>query len=148
MKVILLKDVKAQGKKGDLINVSDGYARNFLLPKGLAVEADATAMNVLKTQSEAQKHKEAVEKQKAEELAEKLLGLVVKIKVTTGADGRLYGAVTSMEIANKLEEQHNVVLDKRKIQLSAPIKACGTFEVPVKLHTSVTGKITLVVSDS
>lgn len=147
MKVILTQDVKAQGKKGQLINVSDGYARNFLLPKGLAVEADAKAMNDLKNKESARLHKIEVEKQEARDIASKLESLIVKIKAQAGADGRIYGSVTSLDIAQKLEEQHNISVDKRKIVLNDPIKTFGNHTVPVKLYTEITGNINVIVTD-
>ena len=148
MKVVLLQDVKAQGKKGDLINVSDGYARNFLFPKGLAVEADAKIMNELKTKEEARLHKIEEEKAAARAVAEKLTGIVVKLKSTAGADGRLYGSITAKDIAEALQSVHGVTVDKRKIVMDGPIRAFGTYALDVKLYTEISGKINVVVSDS
>ena len=147
MKVILTQDVKSQGKKGQLINVSDGYARNFLLPKGLAVEADAGAMNDLKNKESSRLHKIELEKAAAKETAEKLEKVTVKLQAKAGADGRLYGSVTSLDIAENLEKQHNIKVDKHKIQLSDPIKTFGVHTVTVKLYTEITGKINVVISD-
>ena len=147
MKVILTQDVKSQGKKGQLINVSDGYARNFLLPKGLAVEADATAMNDLKNKESSRLHKIELEKNAANDIAKKLETITVKLQAKAGADGRLYGSVTSLDIANALEEQHKIQVDKRKIQLSDPLKTFGVHTVSVKLYTEITGKINVVISD-
>ena len=147
MKVILTQDVKAQGKKGQLVNVSDGYARNFLIPKGLAVEADAGAMNDLKNKESSRLHKIELEKAAANETAKKLETLVVKLQAKSGADGRLYGSVTSLDIAEALEAQHKIKVDKRKIQLNDPIKTFGTHTVNVKLYTEITGKINIVISD-
>ena len=147
MKVILTQDVKSQGKKGQLINVSDGYARNFLLPKGLAVEADATAMNDLKNKESSRLHKIELEKQAANDIAKKLETITVKLQAKAGADGRLYGSVTSLDIANALEEQHKIQVDKGKIQLSDPLKTFGVHTVSVKLYTEITGKINVVISD-
>jgi len=148
MKVVLLQDVKSQGKKGDLVNVSDGYARNFLFPKGLAVEADAKAMNEIKTKEEARLHKIEVEKAAARETAEKLTAVTVKLQSTAGADGRLYGSITSKDIAEALEKQHGIVIDKRKIQLDGNIKAFGTYVLDVKLYPEISGKINLVITDN
>ncbi|MBR2848705.1 MAG: 50S ribosomal protein L9 [Clostridia bacterium] len=148
MKVVLLQDVKAQGKKGDLVNVSDGYARNFLFPKGLAVEADAKIMNELKTKEEARLHKIEEEKAAARAVAEKLTGIVVKLKSTAGADGRLYGSITAKDIAEALQSVHGVTVDKRKIVMDGPIRAFGTYALDVKLYTEISGKINVVVSDS
>ena len=147
MKVILTQDVKSQGKKGQLINVSDGYARNFLLPKGLAIEADAGAMNDLKNKESSRLHKIELEKQAAREIASKLESVSVKLQSKAGVDGRLYGSVTSLEIAEQLEKQHGIKVDKRKIQLNDPIKTFGVHSVPVKLYTEIIGKINVVISD-
>ena len=148
MKVVLLQDVKAQGKKGDLINVSDGYARNFLFPKGLAAEADAKVMNELKSKEEARLHKIEEEKAAAHAIAEKLTGIVVKLKSTAGADGRLYGSITAKDIAEELAKAHSITIDKRKIVMDGPIRAFGTYSLDVKLYTEISGKINVVVSDS
>ncbi len=147
MKVILTQDVKGQGKKGQAINVSDGYARNFLLPKGLAVVADAAAMNDLKNKEASRLHKIEVEKQAANDTKARLEQVSVKITATAGADGRLYGSVTSKEIAQNLEDQHRITIDKRKIELADPIRAFGTYSVPVKLYTDIVGKINVVITD-
>ncbi len=148
MKVILTTDVKGQGKKDQLVEVSDGYARNFLLPRGLAVPANNQAMTELKNKEAAKQHKIDTERAAAKEIAKKLEGVVVKIKVGAGADGHLYGSVTSKEIAEKLEKEHGITVDKRKISLSAPIKAYGTYELDVRLYTDVSGKIHVVVTDA
>ncbi len=148
MKVVLLQDVKAQGKKGELVNVSDGYARNFLFPKGLAVEADAKIMNELKTKEEARLHKIEEDKAAARAIAEKLTGIVVKLKSTAGADGRLYGSITAKDIAEELAASHGITIDKRKIDMDGPIRAFGTYALDVKLYTEISGKINVVVSDS
>ena len=147
MKVILTQDVKSQGKKGQLINVSDGYARNFLFPKGLAVEADASAMNDLKNKESSRLHKIELEKQAANDIAKKLEQVTVQIQAKSGVDGRLYGSVTSLDLAESLEKQHGIKVDKRKIQLSDPIRTFGNHTVTVKLYTEITGKINVVISD-
>ena len=118
MKVVLLADVKGQGKKNDVINVSDGYARNFLLPRKLAIEADAKVMNEIKGREASIKHKIEVETAEAKALAAKLDTILVKIPASSGADGRLYGSITSKDIAEHLEKDYGIVVDKRKIQLS------------------------------
>ena len=146
MKVILLQDVKAQGKKGELINVSDGYARNFLFPKKLAIEADKAALADLKNKEEARLYKIEQEKKQAKEVAEKLDSLQVRIKASAGADGRFYGAVTSKEVAEQLAKQHGITVDRRKIQMDA-IKAFGSYTLEVRLYTEVTGKIHLLVTE-
>ena len=137
MKVLLLQDVKGKGKKDTIVDVSDGYARNFLLPKGVAVEADAKIMNDYKNKQAAKKHHEEMEKQAAKETAEKLAGLVVKILATAGADGRFYGSVTTKDIAEELEKQHGITVDKRKIVLDDAIKAFGSYSLDVKLYPEI-----------
>lgn len=147
MKVVLLQDVKALGKKGELVNTSDGYARNFLFPKKLAVEAGAQVMSELKSKDDAKRHQIEVDTQNAKDVAKKLESTVVKIKATAGADGRLYGSVTSKEIAEQLAAQHKIEVDKRKISLSEPIRAFGSYSLDVKLYTDVVGKINVIVTD-
>ena len=147
MKLILLKDVKAQGKKGDIIEASDGYARNYLIPKGLAVEAKSNALNDLKNKEASKKHKADVEKQQATELAGVLNQKTVTIEIAGGADNRLYGSVTNKEIAEKLESEHKITLDKRKIVLDKPIKTYGTYTLDVKLYPEVSAKLNVVVKN-
>ena len=146
MKVLLLQDVKGKGKKDTIVDVSDGYARNFLLPKGVAVEADAKIMNDYKNKQAAKKHHEEMEKQAAKETAEKLAGLVVKILATAGADGRFYGSVTTKDIAEDLEKQHGITVDKRKIVLDDAIKAFGSYSLDVKLYPEISGKLNVIVT--
>lgn len=146
MKVLLLQDVKGKGKKDTIVDVSDGYARNFLLPKGVAVEADAKIMNDYKNKQAAKKHHEEMEKQAAKETAEKLTGLVVKILATAGADGRFYGSVTTKDIAEELEKQHGITVDKRKIVLDDAIKAFGSYSLDVKLYPEISGKLNVIVT--
>ena len=145
MKVLLLADVKGKGKKDQIINVSDGYARNFLFPKKLAVEADAKAMADAKNKEEARLFKIEQDKAAARELAAKLEGVTVKIKVSAGADGRLYGSITTADIADALKEQHGIELDKRKIVSDGAIKAHGTYTLDVKLYPEIVGKVNVVV---
>ena len=147
MKVILLKDVKSQGKKDDLINVSDGYARNYLIPRGLAVEADAKALNDIKNREAAKKHRIEVEKAAANETKAKLEGIVVKIRGKAGADGKLFGSVTSADIAEELMRQHGIEVDRKKIVMDQPVKSFGTYSFNVKLYTDIVGAINIVVSD-
>lgn len=147
MKVILTQDVKAQGKKGQIINVSDGYARNFLLPKGLAIVADAKAMSDIKNKEASKQHKIELERAEAKEIAKKLEPVVIKLKLQAGPDGRLFGSVTSKDIAEELEKITSIKVDKKKILLDEPIKAFGTYTVDVKLYPEVTGKLNVVVSD-
>ena len=146
MKVLLLQDVKGKGKKDTIVDVSDGYARNFLLPKGVAVEANSKVMNDYKNKQAAKKHHEEMEKAAAKETAERLSGIVVKIYATGGADSRLYGAVTSKEISEELEKQHGIVVDKRKIVLEDPIKAYGSYTLDAKLYPEISGKINVIVT--
>lgn len=145
MKVVLLQDVKGQGKKDQIIDVSDGYARNFLFPKKLAAVADAKVLNDIKNKEAAKARKIELEKQAARETAAQFEGIVVKIKVSSGADGRLYGAVTTKDIAEALLDQHKIEVDKRKIVLDDPIKAYGTYTLDVKLYPEIAGKLTVVV---
>lgn len=145
MKVILLQDVKGQGKKDQIVEVSDGFARNFLFPQKKAIPADAQAQNQLKGKREAERHKIDEERKAARELAEKMNGIVLHIKAPSGGDGRLYGAVTNKEIASALTEKVGAAIDKRKILLESPIKAHGTYQITVKLYEGIDGKFTVSV---
>jgi len=147
MKVVLLADVKGQGKKNDIIEVSDGYARNFLLPRKLAVVADAAILNEIKGKEAAKKHREEVELAEAQALASMLESILVKITASSGADGRLYGSITAKEVAEQLAKAHGVTVDKRKISLKDPIRAYGKYDLPVKLHPQVTGHIHVLVCE-
>jgi len=147
MKVLLKEDVKGQGKKGEIINVSDGYARNFLLPKKLAVVADAKAEHEIKTKKEAELHKIAADKQNAKELAEKLSDITLKIASTAAPDGKLYGSVTSATIAEALKSQENIDIDKRKINLGENIKSFGAYTIEVKVYPEITANLTVIVKD-
>ena len=146
MKVILTQDVKGQGKKDQIINVSDGYARNFLFPKKLAVPADASAVNDVKNKEAAKQHKLDVEKKEAEAIAEKLKSITVKFEYAAGPDKKLYGSVTSKDIAEALKKDHGLDIDKRKITLTENIKSFGNFTADVKLFTDVVGKINILVT--
>lgn len=148
MKLILLKDVKSQGKKGEIIDVSDGYARNFLIPKGLAVEASSTVMNDLKNKEAAKKHHDDMEKKQAQETAALLSAKKVVIEIASGGDGKLYGSVTAKEIAEKLEGDFKISLDKRKIVLDKPIKSYGDYTLDVKLYPEVVGKLHVTVKSN
>ena len=147
MKVILLTDVKDIGKKDDICNVSDGYARNFLFPKKLAKEASAQALNELKNAQEAQAFKKKTEEEAARKTASALEGKSVKLTAKAGKGDKLFGSVTAKEIAEALRQQYGVEVDKRKISLSADIKSFGTFECEVKLYTGISAKIFAVVSE-
>lgn len=148
MKVILQQDVKGQGKKGQMVEVSDGYARNFLLPRKLAVEANADNVNTMKLQEKAKKAKEAAEKAEAEAIAEKLKECVVKISAKAGTGGRLFGAVTSKEVSDGLKKQFGIDVNKSKIVQDEPIKTFGTFQLKCKLGYEVVGTIYVVVAEA
>lgn len=145
MKVMLLQDVKGQGKKDQIVNVSDGYARNFLFPRKLAVEADAKAMADAKNKEAAKQFKIEQDKAAARDVAARLEAVQVKIKATAGADGRLYGSITTADVADALKEQAGIELDKRRIVSEAPIKAFGSYTLEVKLYPEIVGKINLIV---
>ena len=147
MKVILLADVKGQGKKNDVIEVSDGYGKNFLIPRKLAKVADAQSLNDVKLKEEARLYRIETEKKEARALAEQLKALMVKIPASSGADGRLYGSITSKDIVEKLAADHGIVIDKRKLVMNDPIKAYGKYEIDVKLYTEVSGKINVLVCE-
>lgn len=146
MKVILKQDVKGQGKKGELVTVSDGYARNFLFPRGLAVEADSQAMNELRNREESVAYHKKVEKDAALSAAETLKNKALTIHAKAGNGGRLFGSVTTKEVADALEKQVGVKVDKRKITMS-DIKAFGTYTAEVKLYTGVTAEIQVIVAE-
>ena len=145
MKVILTQDVKAQGKKGQMINVSDGYARNFLLPRGLAVEANAQAVTEMENREQSRLHKIEEETNAAKETAAKLESCQIKIQAGSGEDGRLYGSVTAKDISEALQAQFGIEIDRRKIQLDSPIRAYGVYSLPVKLYTGVSAKLNVLV---
>ena len=147
MKVILLQDVKALGKKGDVVNVSDGYARNAIFPKKLGVEANAKNLNDLKLQNQ---HADKVAQEnleKAQELAKDLEGKVVEVKIKTGEGGKIFGSVSTKEIAAAAKEQIGFTLDKKKMQLEEPIRSLGYHDVPIRLHTKVTGTLRVKVTE-
>lgn len=146
MKVILLEDVKGQGKKGALVNVSDGYARNFLFPKNLAKEANASAMNELNSKEAAKQFHYEEDKAAAKALAEKIDGSKVKLCAKAGANGKLFGSITSKEIAAELGKQLGVTIDKKKLTV-ADIKNYGEYTATLKLFTDISASFTVVVSD-
>ncbi len=146
MKVVLLQDVKGKGKKGELCNVSDGYARNFLFPKKLAVEADNAALNELKNREEALAHHKKEELDQAKEIAAKLDGKTVSITAKAGAGGKLFGSVTSKEIAAEIKSSLGIEVDRKKMNV-ADIKNFGEYTAEIKLHQGVTAKITVKVSE-
>ena len=148
MKVILLQDVKAQGKKGQMITVSDGYARNFLLPRKLAVEATADALNSKKNADEAAAFHAAEDKKAALALKDALVDKPVKIKAKAGSNGRLFGSVTTKEVSEALKKQYNIDLPKTRLELAEPIKAFGTYQVKAKLYTEIQGVVTVKVEEA
>ena len=147
MKVILQQDVKGQGKKGQMVEVAEGYARNFLLPKKLAVLATADAMNTMKLQEKAKKAEEARLKAEAEAIAEKLKGAQVKIPARAGANGKLFGAVTGKEVSDALMAQHGIEIAKQKIVMDEPIKAFGGYQLKAKLGHEISGTIFVMVTE-
>lgn len=147
MKVILTQDVKSQGKKGQLVDVSDGYARNFLLPKKLAVIATAENLNTMKQQEKARKAQEAAEKAEAQATAKKLEGITVKIAAKAGEGGRLFGAVTAKEVSEALNAQTGVNIPKTRLVLDEPIKACGGYKIKAKLGYEVIGTVSVMVTE-
>ena len=148
MKVILQQDVKGQGKKGQMIEASDGYARNFLLPRKLAVVATAENINTMKMQEKAKKAQEAAEKAEAQATAEKLSGITVKVPAKGGNGGRLFGAVTYKEISDCLKEQFGLDIAKTKIVQEEPIKAFGGYKLKVKLGYEITGTLSVMVVEA
>lgn len=145
MKVILLDNIKGVGKKDEVINASDGYARNYLLPKKLAVEANAENMSKLNNKKEANSYKKDLEKQAAEEIAKKLKGILLKIKVKAGENGKIFGGVTAKEISDNLKSQYQIEVDKKKIELKEQIKTLGSFSVTIRLYEGVTGTLKMEV---
>ena len=146
MKVILKADVKGQGKAGQIVNVSDGYARNFLFPKGLAVEANASAMSELNSKNAAAAHHIEEEKQAARATAAKIEGKTVVIKAKAGAGGKLFGSVTAKEVAEEVKKQLGVEIDRRKLSMN-DIKSFGDFPAETKLYNGITAKLTVKVNE-
>ncbi|MEE1244176.1 MAG: 50S ribosomal protein L9 [Acutalibacteraceae bacterium] len=146
MKVILLQDVKGHGKKGELCNVSDGYARNFLFPKKLALQADNAALNELKNREQAAAHHKQEEINAAKETAAKLNGKMVTIKAKAGSNGKLFGSVTSKEIASEIASSLGIEIDRKKMSV-ADIKNFGEYTAEIKLYTGITAKITVKVTE-
>ena len=146
MKVILLADVKGQGKKNEVIEVSDGYGKNFLIPRKLAKLADAQSVNDAKTKESARLYRLETEKKDAQELAERLKKITVTIRASCGGDGRLYGSVTAKDISERLAADYGITLDKRKLVVKDPIKAYGKYALEVRLYPEVTGTLNLLVT--
>lgn len=147
MEVILKADVKGKGKKDQLVKVSDGYARNFLFPRGLAVEANKENLSVMKTKNESIEFQKQEDIKHANELKEKIEDISVKITAKAGDNGRLFGSVTSKEIGDMLLSQHHIKVDKKKINLPEGIKALGFTKIPVKLHPGITATLTVEVTE-
>ncbi|NLX70677.1 MAG: 50S ribosomal protein L9 [Clostridiales bacterium] len=147
MKVILTKDVKGQGKQGDVVNVSDGYARNYLFPRGLAIEADEKSLRALKEQKQKEAKRKQNELAEAQKLADTISQLTVVIKAKTGGSGKLFGSVTNKEIADELKKQHKIDLDRKKIVLPEPIKDIGLHNVSVKVYPEVTANLEVKVEE-
>ena len=141
MKVILKADIKGVGKKNEIINASDGYARNFLFPKNLAVEANAENMSKLQAQKDSNQYRKDTEKEDAKKIAEKMNKIMVKVEVKAGENGKIFGGVSAKDIAENLEKQHNIKIDKKKIDLKETIKTLGIHIVEIKLYEGVIGKI-------
>lgn len=146
MKVILKQDVKGLGKKGELVNTSDGYARNFLFPRNLAVEANAQAMSEFKNKQQSEKYKIATETQAAKDAAARISGKTIRITAKAGANGKLFGSVTSKEIAEKVKSEFGIETDKRKIVVD-DIKQFGTYEFEIKLYTGISAKLFVMVGE-
>lgn len=146
MKVILTQDIKSVGKKGQIINASDGYARNFLLPKKLAVIADNANLNELKTKQDANKYKKDMSRASAEELAKKMKNFELVFKIKAGENGKTFGSVTSKDIAEELNKKYFVEVDKKKIELNDAIKTLGTYHIEIKLFEGIIGSLKVVVS--
>ena len=146
MKVILMQDIKGVGKKDEIINANDGYARNFLFPKKLAVEANNSNMAKLKGKQDSANFKKEQEKEAANEIKEKLSKITLKIMVKAGENGKIFGSITSKEIATELKNQHNIEIDKKKILLKEAIKETGIFNVEVKLYEGIIGKLKINIT--
>ena len=147
MKVVLIKDVKDLGKKDQMVEVSDGYARNFLMPRKLAIIANSTAVNEVKTKESAKKHHAQVELDAAKAVAAKLEGSTVSIKAKAGQGGRLFGAITAKDIAEAIEKKAGEVIDKRKVVLDKDIKNFGNYQIEVKIHVGVAATVTVIVEE-
>ncbi len=145
MKVILKQDVKGLGKKEQMVEASDGYARNFLFPRGLAVEASATNVNIMKTKKEAEANKKEKEIAQAKELAKKIKDITLTLKVKAGDNGKLFGSITSKDIAEAMKTQQKLEIDKKKLVMPDSLKSVGTFEVEVKLYPEISSKFTVKI---
>lgn len=147
MKVILKEDVKGLGKKEQMVEASDGYARNYLFPKGLAAPANASNINMMKTKKEAEAHRKEKEVAQAKELAKKIKDITVTLKVKAGDNGKLFGSITGKDVAEGLKTQQNIDIDKKKLVMPDSVKSVGTFEVEVKLYPEISSKFTLKIEN-
>ena len=147
MKVILTQDIKGVGKKDEVINANDGYARNFLFPRKLAVEANTENMSKLKGRQDSVNFKKEQEKENAEKIKKQLSEMLLTIKVKAGENGKIFGSITSKEISTELKKQYNVDIDKKKILLKQAIKEIGTFTIDVKLYEGITGKLKININE-
>ena len=147
MKVILIKDVNGTGKAGQEVNVADGYARNFLLSKGLAVEATAQNLNILKNKKQSIVHKKETELQDAKLISDKLKEITITLSAKAGANGKLFGSITSKDVAEKLAKMHKITIDKRWFDMRDGIKTIGSFDVKIWLHKDVEGLLKVVVEE-
>ena len=148
MKVILLEDIKGVGKKDEVINASDGYARNFLFPKKLAIEADSGNMGRLQSKKDSQAHKKEVEKENAKQTAKKIEDITLVLKVKAGENGKIFGGVTSKEIADSLKKDYQIEVDKKKIMIKETIKTLGSFNIDIKLFEGVNAKLKLKIVEA
>ncbi len=144
MKVILKEDIKGVGKKDQIINANDGYARNFLFPKNLAVPADKGNLTNLQSKKTSEEHRKELERDKAKETAKKIEGILLKLPVKSGENGKVFGSITAKEIAENLEKQYKIIVDKKKINLQEPIKNLGTFNIEIKLYDSIVAKVNVI----
>ncbi|MCD7776414.1 MAG: 50S ribosomal protein L9 [Firmicutes bacterium] len=147
MKVLLLADVKGHGKKDDIVNVSDGYARNYLIPRKLAAEATPAVMREVEERRAEKQRLIAEERKAAEATAEKLGGLLVKLSLKRGADGKIFGSVTAKDVCDALASQHSITLEKHKLVMPDPIKSFGTFDIKVKIYGDITGTLHVLVAE-
>lgn len=141
MKVILKEDIKGVGKKDQIINANDGYARNYLFPKNLAVPADKGNLTNLQSKKTSEEHRKELEKEAAKETAKKIEGILLKLPVKSGENGKVFGSITAKEIAENLEKQYKITVDKKKVNLQEPIKNLGTFNIEIKLYDGVIAKL-------
>lgn len=146
MKVILLKDVKSLGKKGEVVNASDGYARNYLFPRGLAQEANDSNLHILNNKKEAERRQKLAEIEAAQKLAESLKGKEIKLTVKSGENGRLFGSITGKDIADEINKKFNINVDKKKI-VADTIRQLGTYDVEVKLYPEISTKVKVVIAE-